>query len=143
MSNDEIATACGKIAETYKNDIDESELTEECQFVKTLFMQDSDKPLNLSHKSIYETLYRDGLFGTFPNLEILLRIYLCLFVSNTTDERSFSKLKYIKNYLRNTMGEDRLNSLALLSIESDILDKMNVEEIIDAFILAKKRKAPL
>ena len=39
---------------------------------------------------------------SFPNMDILLRIYLCMFVTNVYVERSFSKLKLIKNYLRNT-----------------------------------------
>jgi 20S proteasome alpha/beta subunit len=35
-------------------------------------------------------------------------------------ERSFSKLKLVKNYLRSTMSQDRLVDLARLSIESEI-----------------------
>ena len=41
---------------------------------------------------------------TFPNIEIALRIYLSLMVSNCSCERSFSKLKRIKNELRNRIG---------------------------------------
>ena len=44
-----------------------------------------------------------------------------MFVSNCTGERSFSKLKLILNYLRNTMGQERLSSLALLAIENELL----------------------
>ncbi|KAL4141345.1 hypothetical protein QTP88_004000 [Uroleucon formosanum] len=44
-------------------------------------------------------------------------------------ERSFSALKRIKTYCRSTQGQDRLSSLAILSIEKKILDdlKMNPE----------------
>ncbi|KAL4092120.1 hypothetical protein QTP88_026680 [Uroleucon formosanum] len=44
-------------------------------------------------------------------------------------ERSFSALKRIKTYCRSTQGQDRLSSLAILSIEKIILDdlKMNPE----------------
>jgi len=38
-----------------------------------------------------------------------------------TSEKSFSTLKRLKTYLRNTTGENRLNSLALLNIHREIV----------------------
>ena len=58
---------------------------------------------------------------TFANVEIVLRLYLFMFVTNCTGERSFSKMKLIKSYLRNIMGKDRLSSLTLLSSEHEKL----------------------
>jgi len=40
-------------------------------------------------------------------------------ISIASAERSFSKLKLIKSYLRSTMSQQRLKELALLSIEKD------------------------
>ena len=54
----------------------------------------------------------------FTNVEILLRMYLCLMVTNCTGERSFSKLRRIKNAQRTTIGQGRLNMLTLMSIKS-------------------------
>ena len=62
-------------------------------------------------------------------------------VSVATAERSFSKLKLIKSYLRSTIGQKRLCSLASLSIESDIAEKLDYESVIDAFAETKARKA--
>ena len=45
-------------------------------------------------------------------------MFLTLPVTVATAERSFSKLKYIKNYLRNCMGQERLKGLGMLSIEA-------------------------
>jgi len=47
------------------------------------------------------------------------RIFATLPVTTATGERSFSALKYIINYLRSTMGEERLNGIAHTSINSD------------------------
>ncbi|XP_029347665.1 52 kDa repressor of the inhibitor of the protein kinase-like [Acyrthosiphon pisum] len=41
----------------------------------------------------------------FPNIFMLLKILCCLPVSTSTPERSFSGLKRIKTYLRNSMKE--------------------------------------
>lgn len=141
MSNEEIATACKNVATIYACDIDKSELTEECQLAKTFFS--SERFSNLSFQSMCNALFEDKLVSTFPNLEILLRIYLCQFVTNVSGERSFSKMKLIKNYLRNSMTDDRLNSLAILAIESDVLDELNFDDIIETFVNAKRRKIPI
>jgi len=55
-----------------------------------------------------------------------------------TAERSFSKLKLIKTYLRNIMQDDRLSGLAVLSIENAEARKLDVSKIIDDF--ARRRK---
>lgn len=67
-----------------------------------------------------------------------LRIYLTLPVTVAEGERSFSKLKLIKNYLRSTMTQDRLTNLAIISIESKIDIKIN--DLIKIFANSKARK---
>ena len=48
-------------------------------------------------------------------------ILLTIPVTVATAERSFSKLKLIKSYIRSTMSQERLNGLAILSIEKHML----------------------
>ena len=51
-------------------------------------------------------------------------------MSNSTAERSFSALKRLKNYLRSTMGEDRLKELALLHVnKSTEVDPDEINEL--------------
>lgn len=45
-------------------------------------------------------------------------------------ERSFSKLGLIKDALRVTMLHKRLNALSRLSIESNLLDQINIDIVI-------------
>lgn len=61
-------------------------------------------------------------------------------VSTASAERSFSKLKVIKNYLRSTMSQERLSALAVLSIEADIASKLDYDTVIKEFSQVKSRK---
>ena len=56
---------------------------------------------------------------TFSDVSTAYMLLRTLPVTVATCERSFSKLKLIKNYLRSTMSEERLSDLAMLSIENE------------------------
>lgn len=66
-----------------------------------------------------------------------------MMTTNCTGERSFSKLKWIKNSHRSTISQDRLNSLALLCIESELLNTIDFNDIIKQFADGKVRNVPL
>jgi hypothetical protein len=67
-------------------------------------------------------------------------MYLTLMLTNSAGERSFSKLKTIKNYLRTTILEPRLTAISIMSIEFDMWDEIDLAEIISTFAAAKSRK---
>ena len=48
-------------------------------------------------------------------------------------QRSFSKLKLIKTYLRASIKQDRLNGLALLSIENAVASELDYSSVIEKF----------
>ena len=77
---------------------------------------------------------------TFPNVEIMLRMYLVFMVTNCSGERSFIKLKFIKNRLCTTMCHDRLSHLALMSIEYGIIREINFDKLIQNFTRVMSRK---
>lgn len=77
---------------------------------------------------------------SFPNTAVGYRILLTVPVTVASAERSFSKLKLIKNYLRSTMSQDRLCGLAMLSIEKDIASTLDYEGLISEFSSRKSRK---
>ena len=56
----------------------------------------------------------------FPTVRKLLQIFVTLPVTTSSSERSFSTLRRLKSYLRNTTSEDRLNGLALLNIHRNV-----------------------
>ena len=58
----------------------------------------------------------------------------------TSGERSFSKLKLIKTYLRSTMAQDRLSSLTTFSIKNYIANQLDLTKIVKRFAEAKARR---
>ena len=56
----------------------------------------------------------------YPNIHALLVIITTLPVTSCECERSISLLRHLKTALRRTMGEDRLNSLALLKCHREM-----------------------
>ena len=75
-----------------------------------------------------------------PNLWVALRIMLTITITVAAGERSFSKLKLIKSYLRSSMSQDRMNSLAILSIENYIAKNINIESAMKRSADLKARK---
>ena len=61
-------------------------------------------------------------------------------VTVASAECSFSKFKLIKNFMRCTMTQDRLNDLAVLNIESEVTRKIDSTDIVDMFAMKKARK---
>lgn len=85
-------------------------------------------------------IYEQHIEEIYPSITIALQIFLTLPVSVASGERSFSKLKLIKNYLRNTMEQQRLNNLSVISIEHQRASSISFEEIIKTFAAKKSRK---
>jgi hypothetical protein len=83
-----------------------------------------------SHAELYKIIFYDNIECAFPYVDIAFRIFLTLMVRNCSAERTFSRLKYIKNPLRTTMRQGRLDALSLICIEADMLRKVDFEDLI-------------
>ena len=69
--------------------------------------------------------------ASFPNIFTILQILATIPVTSCScdHERSISCLRYLKNYPRGTMVEERLNGLALMHAHRDIA--LDLDEIIN------------
>ena len=72
----------------------------------------------------------------------VLKILLTIPMTTSEAERSFSALKRIKTFLRNTVGQQRLNALAAISTEKNFFNSHpNLKElVIESFIRDKARR---
>ena len=80
---------------------------------------------------------------TFSNLSVLLRIGATLPVTSATCERSISTLRFLKNELRSTMTNKRLNGLSLMFIHCDLTKQLKIDDIIDEFAREHPRRMEL
>lgn len=85
-------------------------------------------------------MHEQDLSEIYPNYWTGLRIAATLPVTVAQAERSFSKLKLIKTYLRSTMSQERFSGLAVISINHAIGEQISYGDIVDEFASRKARK---
>ncbi|CAF1173276.1 unnamed protein product [Didymodactylos carnosus] len=79
----------------------------------------------------------------YPRLQRVYKYLITIPVSIASNERSFSKLKIIKNYLRSTKTNERLFYLMLCAIEKDKLDELNLHQSAKEWAKMKDRRIDL
>lgn len=77
----------------------------------------------------------------FPNVHRTLKTLVTLGVGVASVERSFSSLRRIKTWLRSTMVEERLSSLAIMAVNRHV--KPDLSRVVDLFAQSKTRKLDL
>jgi hypothetical protein len=70
----------------------------------------------------------------FPQVEVLVRLLLTIPCSSAEAERSFSGLRRLKTYLRNSMSQARLNHLAILHVHQELCDSIDLVAIAKDFV---------
>ena len=63
-----------------------------------------------------------------------LMLVLVMPATNASSERSFSALRRVKNYLRTTMPQERLNHLMLLHVHKEKTDALDLKVLLNEFI---------
>ena len=72
----------------------------------------------------------------FPLALHILKLLLVVPATSATAERSFSTMKRVNTYLRATMGQERLNSLCLLSVYRERVKEVNIDTLVESFCKA-------
>ena len=106
-TNDELRHAIETFGENYPDDID-IHFQEEMVHFKYYASQFEDYDDKISASQSYELICNSMIQSTFPNVLTALRIYSCSMIANATAERTFSKLKILKNCHRSSMTQERL-----------------------------------
>jgi hypothetical protein len=75
-------------------------------------------------------LHENRLHEVLPNVSVVFRILWTIPITVASGERSFSKFKLIKTYLRASMTQDRLVGIATLSIENVVASSLDYSSLI-------------
>uniref|UniRef100_H2ZTZ6 HAT C-terminal dimerisation domain-containing protein n=1 Tax=Latimeria chalumnae TaxID=7897 RepID=H2ZTZ6_LATCH len=92
--------------------------------------------------ALFRLFLENNLQDTFSETEIIV-ILITTPMTTVESKRCFSTLKKIKTFLRNTMNQDRLNALAMLSMEKQLLQEIPDfnKRAIEKFAALKDRRA--
>ena len=84
----------------------------------------------------------DDLSETFQETVKLLKLLITMPMSTSEAKQCFSMVKRIKTFLRNTMREDRLTALGMLSCEKTFLNNIDNfnKKVIELFAAKKERR---
>ena len=96
-----------------------------------------------SPRDVLKFIVENKLQSMLSDVVTAYMLYLTLSVTVATCERSFSKLRLIKNYLRSSCGQDQLSNLSLLSIESNTARELDMDDLINDFASKKARRLRL
>ncbi|XP_030759734.1 zinc finger MYM-type protein 1-like [Sitophilus oryzae] len=94
---------------------------------------------------LLKLFFNINLSTTFSETIKLLNILCTIPMTTVESARSFSTLKRIKSLIRNTIGQDRLCALTMLSVEKSMIKNIgNFNElVIDHFAISKERRIDL
>ena len=130
--DDCLKSCCDKLENFLRHnmdsDIDGDELFSELKIVRKCLPKETKRAIEVLD-------YLKMMDSCFPNVWIAYRILLTIPVTVASVERSFSKLKLIKSYIRSTMSQERLNGLAILSIEKHMLEQIDFNSLIINFFI--------
>ncbi|KAL4084272.1 hypothetical protein QTP88_028097 [Uroleucon formosanum] len=120
ITNPEIS----KISAQQSNNINEDDkIDSESEDVEV--SHTNDKQFGFASRMV-QIMSSYGLMASLPNLYLAFKVVFTIPASSASVERVFSKVKIIKNRLRTTIGQNRLESLMLLSCEKDISPNLEV-----------------
>ena len=78
--------------------------------------------------------------GVLPLINRCYNLILTAPVTTAKNERSFSKLKLLKNFLRSRCSDDRLDSLMILFCERDVTENIPISDVVDQWVRLRERR---
>ncbi|XP_046998334.1 uncharacterized protein LOC124613662 [Schistocerca americana] len=141
MEAEDIKTKAAEVSDTYTEDLKKEDFIFEIESFKHHDLVIERDLQNSTASSTLSLIYKNKLVKGYPNITVVLRILLTIPVSVSSGERSFSKLKLIKNHLRRVTAQRRLTNLSIISTEYKQTASINYDDIISVFAAKKARKA--
>ena len=95
------------------------------------------KTIECAAKICSDSFHKQHLF---PSVHRIFNLFRTAPPSVCKSERSFSRLKLLKNYLRNRMSQKLLHYLMLMSCEKELCDGLDLNIIANKWIKKKRHR---
>ena len=130
------------VRDMYSDDIDERRLLNQLNLLHDFVTTADSKVKEVKHlRTVAEAFRKQPIGrGLLSEVEKILRIYLTTPITTATAERSFSAFRRLKNYLRATMTQKRLNNLLLLHIHKQETSDLSMKHIAQEFVNNERRR---
>ena len=117
----------------YGEEINHYRLSTQLQILKTKFVDSNEKIVSAVINYIKNNF--DVQTDFYSEVIVLLKLILKLIspTTNAVSERSASLMCRIKNWLRSTISQERLNDFMLLSIYNEKTDEISLNNAADIF----------
>ena len=115
----DIENAASKSLKVYASNVDSDFPSEVVHFAFHLRSTPDLGSMTNTAQAQLSYLKKNCLIETFPNVAIILCIYMTLTVENTEGELSFSTLKRVKNYLRSSLTPDHVRDFCIIAMKRD------------------------
>lgn len=89
-------------------------------------------------KVVVKYLVEGNKWVLFSEIVIIVCFILVMFVINVVSERLFSNLWRLKIYFRFRMFQERLNSLMILYMYKEEIDKLDLVVVVNEFVQKKE-----
>ena len=144
MSLDSVINGTSKRFQTLKNASSKFSCLDQKYFNNALDADNVNKfkCRKLTINNVLKFMRANDMCSIYPSLSTLYHIFLTLPISSASVQRSLSRLKLIKSYLRSTMTENRLSGLAFLSIERQFATELDYDKVMDYFSKMKPTMPP-
>ena len=120
----------------YHDDFDKELLRSQLQTFGIHFQTVEETAVQISVFDVkrYFLSLSPGQVSLLSQVRRLLQLILVMPATNATSERSFSALRRLKNYLRTTMAQERLNHLMVMHVHKERTDKLDLKAVLNEFV---------
>ena len=141
---EEIAESLDAVCGFYGNDFDKGLLCSQLQTFGIHFhdqMKEPTQQITIFDIKNYFLSLSPGQASLLSQVRRLFKLILVMPATNATSERSFSALRRLKNYLRSTMSQERLNHLMILHTHKERTDSLDLKHVINDFIAGSEHRS--
>jgi hypothetical protein len=131
---DDFDSELKSVCSFYKDDFNPPLLCPQLHTFSVDFCKEGTQNVNIFDIRDYFVSLSSAQRVLLSQVSRLLQLLIIMPATNATSERSFSALRRVKNYLRTTMLQQRLNNLLVLHVHKECTDHLDLRSTATEFI---------